>query len=147
MISVKFWFISLLIFLTIISVSPYPNPTKRKDGDIASCTLPYININTVSGGLHFYEVSEKKLNITGQFNSGFPNAHPDNYEYAIIDKDDNVIKDLTDSFRNIQIVVPGTGPFTFIYEGLSVDDISGKMFIIRRRAHVEGGKAEIIKVT
>ncbi|CAG8825541.1 24412_t:CDS:1, partial [Gigaspora margarita] len=138
MISVKFWIISLFIFLTIISVSPYPNPTKRKTGDIASCTLPDVNnINTVSGGLHFYEVSEKKLNVTGQFNSGFPNAHPDNYEYAIIDKDDKVVKEMTDSFRNIEIKVPGTAPFTFIYDGLSVDDIKDHFFIIRRRSYVE----------
>ncbi|CAG8794314.1 20699_t:CDS:1, partial [Dentiscutata erythropus] len=139
MISVKFWFISLFIFLTIISVSPYPNPTKRNVGDVASATFPYVNnVNTVTGEVHFAEIAGGKLRITGQFNTGFPNAHPDNYQVEIIDKDDKVIFDMTDAFKyKLTINVPGTSPFECDVANLTIEKIVGKYILIKRRNYVE----------
>ncbi|CAG8465572.1 2097_t:CDS:1 [Dentiscutata heterogama] len=147
MISVKFWFISFFIFLTIISVSPYPNPTKRNTGDTASASFPDVNnVNTVTGEVHFTEISDSKVRMTGQFNTGFPNGHPDNYQFEIIDKEDKVIMDVTDDIKNkLQINVPGTAPFECDISGLTIKDIIGKYLLVKRRQYVEGGKAEIKK--
>ncbi|CAG8446480.1 9026_t:CDS:1 [Cetraspora pellucida] len=148
MISVKFLFISFFIFLTIISVNPYPSTTKRKAGDVAVATFPYSdNINTVTGEINFSETEDKKVTCSGQLNSGFQNTHPDNFDYMIIDKDDKIIKDLTEKLSNvINITVPGTAPFTYQFTDFYIDEIVGNWFVVRRRSDVVAGKAPIKKV-
>ncbi|CAG8643691.1 25632_t:CDS:1, partial [Racocetra persica] len=122
--------------------------TKRKAGDVAVAVFPQAdNVNTVTGELHFSEVEEKKVNCSGQFNSGFPNTHPDNFDYVIVDSDDKIFKDLTEELKGvITIVVPGTAPFSHVFTGFSIDDINGKKFLVRRRSYVEAGKADIKKI-
>nr|CAG8509504.1 1484_t:CDS:2 [Entrophospora candida] len=109
----------------------YNREEKRVTGAVAFASFDDNgDVKRVSGEIHFTQSSKTFTYITGQFNSGFISRDRNDYEFLIIDNNNNVIFDFTNQIRNqLSFNRPGTGPFKF-NERLQVRDLKGLTIIV-----------------